>query len=391
MVALVALGPRYEFHYAFLFLLVLIGPLWIGAFGRFRLGRLVAFAVLITAFWGYYLAQLSSATHLVSAAHARDDTMLLIGALCGIGVILWARTVLTTAQIGICYGVGLLLDTVISPVGTSNPWKFVYAVPVTILVLGLAARSTRTGPAIVAMVALAGLSVVLDCRSYSTALLLAALLSTWRSLPQRSGKSKSWALTATMIGAVSVAIFLLIQSLLVNGYLGAAAQERTIQQINVSGSLILGGRPELEASLALFGNHPAGFGVGVVPSPQDILVAKSGLSSINYAPDNGYVEKYMFGYQYELHSVAGDVWAKWGLLGLALVVGIAMLVVRTLAMSIANRSGEPLVLFLCCWTSWSLAFSPLVASLPIIVPTVAMCLRSRVGGADCAPAHDASG
>src|SRR5689334_22651176 len=54
MLALVLLGPRYEFHYAFLYVLVLISPLWIGAFGRFRLGRLVAFVVLITVFWGYY-------------------------------------------------------------------------------------------------------------------------------------------------------------------------------------------------------------------------------------------------------------------------------------------------------------------------------------------------
>jgi hypothetical protein len=385
MLALVALGPRYAFHFGIsygLIFVVVISPLWLGAFARYRLGRLIALALLVTVGWGYFLAGLSSSTHLLSAADARDDTVQLVGVLCGIGVVLWARSLLTVAQVGMCFGLGLLLDTVISPVGTSNPWKFVYAIPVTIFVLGLAARSTRTVPSIVAMLALAGVSVVLDCRAYSSALLLAALLSAWRSLPQRFDLRKSWAFTAVMIAAVTFAAFLLLQSLLVNGYLGAAAQERSIAQINVSGSLILGGRPELEAALALFRHAPGGYGVGVVPSSQDVLVAKSGLSSINYAPNNGYVEKYMFGGHIELHSVAGDVWANWGLLGLALVAGLVLLAVRELSISIANRRGEPIVLFLCCWTLWSVAFSPLAASLPVIVLTAGMCLRPKAAPAE---------
>lgn len=380
MLALIALGPRLAFHagvsYGLLFVL-LAAPLWVASFAHFRSARFIALGMLFTAGWGYYLARVHALSHLVSAANARDETVQLVGMVVGIGAVLWARRILTTSQIGVCFGIGLLLDTVISPSSTSNPWKFVYAIPVTIVVLGFVARSARPALGVTALIVLAGVSFVLDCRAYSTALLLAALLTTWRSLPRRPDRSRAWPVTASMIAAIALAVYFLIQSLLVNGFLGAAAQERSIEQINMSGSLILGGRPELEAALALFRHDPAGFGVGVVPSAQDILVAKSGLTSVNYQPNNGYVEKYMFGGHIELHSIAGDMWANWGLAGLALVIGLAVLAVRGLAISIAQRSGQPLTIFLCCWTLWCIAFSPLAASVPVIVLTVGMVLRPR--------------
>jgi hypothetical protein len=380
MLALVAMGPRFTFHFGIsygLLFAVLISPLWIGSFARFKLGRLAAGAVLATACWGFYLAKLSSATHQISTSEARIETVLLVGSLCMIGVVLWARTILSTSQIAICFGAGLLADAVLRPVATTNQWKFVFSVPVTIVVLGLAARSKKPWPSVAALVVLAGVSVLLDCRAYSTALLLAALLTVWRSMPRRADLRRSWVSTATMIGAVSFAIYLLGKTLLVDGYLGAAAQARSIEQINMSGSLILGGRPELQATLAMFSHNATGFGVGVVPSPADILVAKSGLRAINYAPDNGYVDHYMFGGQIELHSIAGDVWAQWGLPGLALVAGLALLAIRALAMSVAHRTGEPILIFVCCWTLWNIAFSPLVASRPVLVLAVAMCLLPR--------------
>ena len=71
----------------------------------------------------------------------------------------------------------------------------------------------------------------------------------------------------------------------------------------------------MAATRALFVHDPLGFGLGIIPSLTDITVAKTGMSAINYQPDNGYVERYMFGTQFEVHSVTGDLWALFGIPG----------------------------------------------------------------------------
>src|SRR3712207_9122030 len=45
---------------------------------------------------------------------------------------------------------------------------------------------------------------------------------------------------------------------------------------------------------------------------------KAGMAQIGYQPNNGYVETYMFGGQFKLHSVIGDAWAYFGVAGILL-------------------------------------------------------------------------
>ena len=177
-----------------------------------------------------------------------------------------------------------------------------------------------------------------------------------------------------LIGGVAAATYFLATSLLVNGYLGTDAQVRTVEQIQTSGSLLLGGRPELAATIALMEHHPSGYGVGVIPTPNDILIAKSGLAGINYAPNNGYVERYMFGGQFELHSVIGDIWARWGLVGLAFLALITFAVLRSLVEAVSGGHGDVVTIFVCVWTVWNLAFSPFVVSAPIMLLAVGLGL-----------------
>jgi hypothetical protein len=148
----------------------------------------------------------------------------------------------------------------------------------------------------------------------------------------------------------------------VEGYLGAAAQDRSVTQINMTGSLILGGRPEMAATLALFAHDPLGFGLGIIPSPTDVTVAKTGMASINYDPNNGYVEKYMFGSQFEVHSVVGDLWALFGIPALALAAVIAVWALRAIVVGITHGRGSALPLFLAVITLWNIFFSPLLTS-----------------------------
>jgi hypothetical protein len=180
-----------------------------------------------------------------------------------------------------------------------------------------------------------------------------------------------------MISAIGLAVYQLGTSLLVQGFLGQEAQERSVQQIETSGSILLGGRPELTATMALMRYQPWGFGSGAVPSPADVLAAKAGMARIGYQPNNGYVESYMFGGQFKLHSIVGDTWAYFGFAGVLLAVVIAVLVTVNLARRLAARTASGLVVFLSCFTVWNLLFSPLYGSAPTLALTLGLALLLR--------------
>ena len=99
----------------------------------------------------------------------------------------------------------------------------------------------------------------------------------------------------------------------------------------------------------------------------DVLVAKSGMAALGYEPNNGYVENYLFGSGFELHSVIGDYWAWHGIPGLALAVFLAVLFVSRLSMLATSRSASALVLFLGIKGMWDLLFSPAETSLTTLV------------------------
>jgi hypothetical protein len=165
-------------------------------------------------------------------------------------------------------------------------------------------------------------------------------------------------------------------------------QQRSVQQLNETGSLILGGRPELAATVALMRDQPMGFGFGTVPSHHDVTVAKTGMANINYDPNNGYVEKNMFGNGYSLHSVFGDVWAHSGLVGLALVATLLVLVVLGLGRRLSVGNASALLLFVSVKTLWNLFFGPFYSSIAILELTLALVLLPRTEPAvDSAGAH----
>jgi len=309
------------------------------------------------------------------SANRRDVTMELAGVILAIGVVLWARRRLRSGEIGIWFGLGMLADAALTPGSWgTNPWKFAFCMPVAVVVLGAVALQKRLGVTLTAIATLALVSVVLDSRAYSATLALVGVLVVWRAM-RASHARGGWLRNVGLIGALAVSIYFLASSLLVNGYLGRDAQVRSIEQIRTSGSLILGGRPELAATIALIEHRPEGYGVGVVPNPHDVLVAKSGLVGINYAPNNGYVDRYMFGGHIELHSVIGDVWANWGIIGLLLIALTAYLLIRTVAEAVSGGPPDVLVVYLCCWSMWNLAFSPFIVSVPVLVLAVALSVR----------------
>lgn len=395
VLTLVALGMRQIVHSGATsgyIIAILLVPVWAGVIRHYRGGRVFVTLGLAAVVAGYVLSKLAyDSGYQISPSNRTSSSVLLLGTICGVGVILWARRILALHTVALWYGVGMLLGAMINPGSNAgNPWKFVWGIPVAVVVLALASRARKPAVPIMALLLLALVSVVSDSRSYFATFLLAAIVLLWQSRPGTKASGGWWVRTALLMIGIAVTVYYLGTFLLVNGVLGKAAQARSLAQINSAGSLILGGRPELAATTALMRHRPWGFGVGVIPNSVDVLVAKTGMASINYDPNNGYVDKFMFGGHIELHSNLGDMWANWGLVGVVLVLVIAFLVIRGVASTIANRTADAGVVFLGFWTLWNLLFSPLFAAEPTLMLTMGLVMLGRpTSAAGSAPAQRA--
>lgn len=388
-VALLALGQRQVVAQGVTVGLVValaLAPVWVPQLRHWWGARLLLSTGVLAALAGLWLTAASAADHATSRSNLVGHTALLLGVLCGIGVMLWARSVMPARWVGLWFGAGMLLAAVLGDARlTDNPWKYAFALPVSVLLLSLVDRPRWRLAQVLALLLLAGVSALQDSRSYFATVLLATALFLWRLRPAASRRRASGAWTAAVVGVAAAAIYQLGTTLVLQGYLGEQAQARSVAQVETSGSLLLGGRPELAATTALMRDQPWGFGSGVVPSLHDVLVAKTGMASLNYQPNNGYVENYMFGGEIKLHSVTGDLWASFGAVGLACAAVLAFLLVRTLAVSVARREASALLVLLICWTAWNLAFSPLYSAAPTLALALGLGLlpsRPPVGGDD---------
>lgn len=369
-------------------------PVWVPVLKRFAGARLFVSIGLVATLSGVLLVELAAPPPAINTNVRTNTLAVLLGVIGGVGIVLWARTLAGQRSIGLAFGAGMLVGGVLGGGSGVNPWKFVWAVPTAVVLLSLAQRgatvdggapgrgsSHRTREVLVLAV-LALTSAVFNSRSYLATFALAAALVLVPVRPGALSRRASWVWVTAMFAAVAAAVYYLATTLLVDGYLGQQAQVRSIQQISDSGSLLLGGRPELAATIALMRDHPAGFGAGYVPTPETILTAKTGLASINYDPDNGYVDHYMFGGHVELHSTFGDLWASYGVAGLGFAVLLGALTLRGLSEGIARRTVSATLVFLCCWNLWNLVFSPLYSAGPTLTLGIGLLLaaRHRVGG-----------
>jgi hypothetical protein len=249
---------------------------------------------------------------------------------------------------------------------TVNPWKFALAVPIAVILLSLAEAGQRRGLQFVILLALAAASAAFDSRSFFAEFLLAAVLVAWQWIPKSRTRRASALRVLALLAVVGLVLYNVGISLLVNGVLGEGAQARSVEQIDRAGNILLGARPEAGASIALFLYRPLGFGAGALANDSDIDAAKAGMRALNYDPDNGYVENFLFGQKFELHSMLGDLWAYAGLIGIALGLLSAVLLVMIVTKGVAHRAIGGLVLFLAVQSLWNTFFNPLYSSGPVL-------------------------
>lgn len=356
-----------------------LAPVWIATLRRYKFAILILIMAGLALISGAVLSSFQSPREFDSSL-AMQFALGFITGLGGLGLLLWARTVLPTYQVAIIFGLGYLFRMAQEAPSSVNPWKYQLSVPVAILLLALASRSKKALPTVLCLFGLGLVSVLADSRSFFGFCLLAAVLVIWQHRPKTTTKRMN---KLAVFGLIAVALFALYSvgtTLLVQGYLGQANQQRTVQQIEDSGSLLIGGRPEWTGTLALMKEQPMGFGLGTVPTSSDVWAAKTGMRAIGTDTENGYVDNYMFGGHFKLHSIIADLWATFGFVGLALGLLMLFALAYSLVERLSNRTATGLVCLFAALGVWDLAFGPIYKNLPDVMFALAVTLTASAAG-----------
>lgn len=356
-------------------------PLWCRDVIENRVARIAVLAGVACLIAGSLLTLRVPLGREFNSLNSRYVVMLIATCLCSLGVLLWARRQVGTNMVILTYGVGLLVHNVAftgSPLG-GNYWKHQLAVPLTLIVVSLVARVSPVRGPILALLCLSAVGAANDARSYLGMCLLTILLLAWSTRTLTSNRRKSRVRAIVFLAAAVGALYLILSSLLLSGAFGDAAQARSQSQVEQGGSLILGGRPEWAATEALMRHFPMGFGLGAVPRFEEIQTAKEAMATVGQGGPNGYIDFYMFGGHFELHSAVGDLWAWFGLVGAA----FALWLTWQLALSIVNRPHEPdsraAVVFSAVLGLWYVWFGPANLNLMFIVFALAVSVPLSPG------------
>lgn len=358
---------------------IVLLPVWVVALWRQRGGSAIVTLGALAIISGLVLTDFFAADHPTSESMMQQNTFSLVSVIGGIGVVVWVRSLLGNASTAFWYGVGLMVGVVFHGLDTDNVWKFDLSVPATVIVLALCMMSRRPWVEMIALLLLAVVSALNDSRSAGSMLLVAAALVVWQSLGSRLAKSSTTVRTLAVFGFTAVIGYAALQAFILEGWFGKAAAVRSEAQIAQSGSLLLGGRPELGASTELIAANPLGLGSGTFANGIDLLIAKTGMARLNYDPNNGYVEKYMFGNGFEVHSMLGDLWIRFGLFGAALLIVALVIITLGTAGQVAKRAASGLMIFLAIQVFWDSLFAPFFStSISTLVLGVALAMVPRV-------------
>lgn len=360
---------------------ILLLPVWAVALWRLRGGSAIMTLGALSIVSGMVLTDFFAVDHPTSDSLLQQNSLSLVSLIGGIGVLVWVRSLIGSAATALWYGFGLLAGVVLHGLNMDNVWKFDLSVPATVIVLALCMLSRKPWLEAGALLLLAVVSALNDSRSAGSMLLVAAALVVWQAVSARLTKSSSTVRTLAVFGFTAVIGYAALQAFILEGWFGKAAAVRSEEQIAQSGSLLLGGRPELGASTELIAANPLGLGSGTLANGTDLVIAKTGMARLNYDPNNGYVEKYMFGNGFEVHSMLGDLWIRFGIFGAATLLVMLVVIGLGTAGQVAKRQASGLMIFLAIQVFWDSLFAPYfstsISTLALGV-ALAMVPRTRI-------------
>lgn len=351
-------------------------PVWISHIVRSGRGRLIILFTLLALANGIWLTAYFAPTHRISDLEFSTNVAELVSVVMIVGVFLWACTLVPTWVASTALALGLVFSAVARPaLFLENPWKYALGLPTAALLLALAMAFRKRSAELFVLIILAGASATMDSRSFFGVFAIGILLTIWQMLPVRRRTTAVEVLLT--VAALAFAVYVIGTTLLLEGYLGEAAQARSVMQQELAGSVIVGGRPEMAATAGLFLHNPIGFGPGTLVTPTELLAAKAGMRVIHYDPENGWVNNYMFGTRIELHSSLGNLWAYWGFAGIAFAVITLIILIQRASIDLADRSASALLIFTVMITAWNLAFNPTYSSLPYLAFALGLALVPR--------------
>ena len=378
LITAVAIGFRYDIFFDFhvgALLAVVSLPLWLRSLSRFRFATPILLLMVVATASGLLLTLMNSSDHDVIPSTLASRVSIVVGLALCTGALLWARSLVGAKATALAFSVGLVASVPFSSSITDNPWRFTYSIPITVLVLSIAWYIGRWWADVICLVGLALIGVVSDSRSNSAILFLTAVIILWQAISRTMfGRRRRAPVSIVGLALLGVGVYFVAQAAILEGYFGQATEARSVAQVDQSGSLLLGGRPEAAASLALINRYPWGLGSGIKATLPDVLSAKTAMSSIGYDPNNGYVERFMFGTGVEVHSVLGDLWIWLGLAGMLLAVGIAATVLYGLRVQLQASALSGLMAFLALRYLWDLAFSPVATAVTLLPLTIALAV-----------------
>lgn len=339
---------------------IVLLPVWWPALAPFRLVRPLLLIGLGAVVSGALLT-LADTSRLGETERILRESLPVLAMIASIGLLIWARECIGAAWTVAAFAVGGFAHFAITGGNPVNLWKYTLSIPVALLLLGLTMRLGRWWE-VLALAVVGGISAVSDSRSSLAIMLIAAALVVVQIASRRARRARPWLVLLGLV-LLGLAMAAAVQSLLLDGALGEAAAERTqAQSAESGGSFVLGGRPEMGASVQLVTRQPWGYGSGTTPSFEDVMAAKTGMAALGYDPNNGYVNRFMFGDGFEVHSVLGDFWVRFGLFGAAFALGVLALAVYSVAARISLRTASGALAMLTVLGVWDTFFSPLLTS-----------------------------
>lgn len=388
IVSVLLIGANLQVKYGLTIALlpvVLLAPVWVAVIARYPAARLLMTATGLAVVWGTLLAWVAATDHVVNKHQEIASVLMLLTAVGAIGVLIWAGQTLRPTTVAILFGVGLGAAQLPHPAAwAANPWKYGFALPVAVIGVTIAGRARSAWLGVVVLGVIGLVSLVSDYRSFAAFCLITILVLTWQ-LASGSTRARVHKLAPMlMLGAIGVGVYFILSNLLVEGYLGSGLQARSTAQIDASGSLLIGGRPEWAAAAELMNQRPQGYGFGVLPNAVDVGHGDAGLESVNINPAYGY-EDYMFAGGFRLHSILADLWAAAGWGGLLLAAVILAVLLHRLATELGERTATPMLVFSTVLAIWALAFGPIFTDLKTLTLALFVGLAAHRPGAAAGP------
>ncbi|MDY0985762.1 hypothetical protein SOM10_17815 [Microbacterium sp. CFBP9023] len=353
---------------------LVLAPLWFGTAVRTPWARVLGLLSILAVTSGAILTMVNSIDHTQLSYDLASRTVALLQLTAVVGFLVWSHRVTSLAKTSVAFAAGLAASIPLNVSDDPNIWRFTLSVPLGVFVLALCSLTDRLMLTLAAIGGLAIIGLLNDSRSNSAFLLLTGVVLIWQRLSVAgSRRSRGWG-GVLSLAAAGILIAMLLQGAILEGYFGEVTQTRTAEQIARGGSVVVGGRPEVAASVALIERYPWGLGSGIKATYDDILAAKSGMAGIGYDPNNGYVERFMFGTGIEVHSVAGDFWIWFGLAGVAMILAVLVLLITAIKRGYVAGALTPLLVYLVIRAFWDIPFSPFDSALRLWPLTLSLAI-----------------